>query len=289
MAKDKKPLPNGGEVVKEEVHEWPPLDGEGKFKWINKDELNIDHEYQRLNVSNDRVLAIAREFSWRACGVLLVMRRPDGTLWVYDGQHRLNAALKRTSIAKMPCLIFDVDEAGSKAEEADGFIRANKVRGPVAAFDAYRAGLVKKDAQCLAVRQIVEEMGYRIAKNSAHHTVTCVQALLTEYGRDKDLMLRMFRLCVSLSAGEPIIDRLFKGLCHLERYLERKGFGSLCEKPFMEKLQKAGAKGIDAAMTQRALEVQRGGDTVSADGVVHKILNKGLRTIKVPGLLLEGK
>ena len=40
------------EVSKAELHDWKIMDGPGTFIMIPKDQLNIDHTYQRDNVSN---------------------------------------------------------------------------------------------------------------------------------------------------------------------------------------------------------------------------------------------
>jgi hypothetical protein len=86
---------------------WAKTDEPGKLAYINKNILNVDSSYQRTLRDNTR-LFIARNFSWAAFGVLSVANRSDGSLYVFDGQHRLAAAMERPSITQVPCVVFNV-------------------------------------------------------------------------------------------------------------------------------------------------------------------------------------
>lgn len=113
--KDVRPtfLPGGHKVpVSKRIQfNWADPDDRGEYMDIPKDHLEVDHTYQRDTVSIERINSIAREFRWSAFGVLLIIRGSDGTLWVYDGQHRLAAAKLRDDIDDLPCLVFAEGDA----------------------------------------------------------------------------------------------------------------------------------------------------------------------------------
>jgi len=71
---------------------------------INVDDLQIDFNYQRNNLSEDTVTKIIRDFNWFSFGNLMVSIRDNGDKFVIDGSHRLEAA-KRKSILQVPCKV----------------------------------------------------------------------------------------------------------------------------------------------------------------------------------------
>ena len=104
-------------------------------------ELNVDPSYQR-SVENgpSRVLIrkIAREWDWSLFQLLVVSRRPDGALYVVDGQHRLEAARLRRDLYDLPCSVYDFATTG---DEADAFVAINQQRKPLGALDLFRAAV----------------------------------------------------------------------------------------------------------------------------------------------------
>src|SRR4051812_44439221 len=102
------PSPNGRSVSKVEKFGWIIVDKRGVAMDIPKCSLHVDKSYQRDALGSSKILRIAREWSWIACGRLIVGIRPDGSYVVIDGQHRKLAADKRSDIADLPCEVFEV-------------------------------------------------------------------------------------------------------------------------------------------------------------------------------------
>jgi len=74
-------------LTKVDRYGWTIKDQPGFMKEINKSLLNVDMQYQR-HANKSKVLTISSEWSWIACGVVVVAFR-DGKYWVMDGQHRV--------------------------------------------------------------------------------------------------------------------------------------------------------------------------------------------------------
>ena len=84
-----------GNKDKIERYDWKLLDQPGELRMLNKKVLRVDEQYQR-EATEPKVKEIARAWSWLACGALLVAER-DGVYFVFDGQHRALAALRRSA------------------------------------------------------------------------------------------------------------------------------------------------------------------------------------------------
>src|SRR6185295_1898141 len=95
---------NSGET-KVKIYKWASLDSPGIPYLLQKGMLQIDRDYQRV-LSEARVLSLAQSWSWLACGSLLVAERSPGEFFVFDGQHRLEAANRRSDIDELPCVVF---------------------------------------------------------------------------------------------------------------------------------------------------------------------------------------
>jgi len=262
---------------KVDVYKWGVKDQRGTYRDVPKRLLNVDHEYQRTKVSNSRVLEIAKDWSWVACNTLAVARRLDGTLWVMDGQHRKLAADKRDDIQDLPCLVFPVTE---KVEEAKGFLNTNIVRGPVSMYDRFNAMVMAGDEHAQAVKRMVEHTGFTIGRTATANSVACLKALLDEHRRNSVLAGRIWQLTVAICQGEPVVDRLYSGLCYLEHFMVRNSFGSLLEAHNREKLIQAGATKIVQKIHQFSAYYGKGGAKVWAQGIAD-LLNHQRRTRRI--------
>jgi hypothetical protein len=117
-------------------YDWAVPGDDGKYQCIPVADLKIDHSYQRAEVGDTTILAIARNFKWSAFGVLVVMERANGTLYVVDGQQRLAAVKRRGDIEKVPCMVF---QSTGKDHEAQAFLDLNTARKKVSAHDKFIA------------------------------------------------------------------------------------------------------------------------------------------------------
>jgi hypothetical protein len=274
--------PDAPLMSKVDRYGWKVADEPGKFEMVPKELLLVDHEYQRKDVRPERVRRIASNWSWWACGVLRVARRPDGKLYVYDGQHRKRAADTRADIKKLPCMIFNSSAADPQATEAAGFVRCNVERQRVAAYDLFVADLRRKDDTAVAVDAMVRETGYAVAKQTGPRQVTCINALLAKYQINAAVTRVVWNLCAEIANGEPVIDRLFKGLFRLQQHMQKERL-SLDGEPYRSTLIDAGPEGLLSLMYRKALKVGNGHDVTCAQAVLD-LLNKG-RKRKIPDVV----
>ena len=100
-------------------YNWIIRNAPGEFLMIPKQELEVDHGYQRNAVNQRRIDALCRTWDWIACGCLVVALRDDNRWFVMDGQHRKLAADMRSDIKELPCLVFETAGRREEADEAD--------------------------------------------------------------------------------------------------------------------------------------------------------------------------
>ncbi len=63
------------------------------FRKIKADDLNVDRGYQRA-AGTSYINKIAREFDPALFGIITVAERDDGSYWILNGQHRVEAMRK---------------------------------------------------------------------------------------------------------------------------------------------------------------------------------------------------
>ncbi|NOW44073.1 hypothetical protein FHW96_000200 [Novosphingobium sp. SG751A] len=136
------------------------------IEWVALDQLNIDHEYQRAadnGTSRRLIVAMIREWKWPLCQPLAVSRRDDRTLWVLDGQHRLNGARERGDIPHLPCFIVTGIAQG---EEARTFVDLNTQRQKLSENDKFLGMLAAGDHYAQHLAQILRDTDWRITRDN---------------------------------------------------------------------------------------------------------------------------
>ncbi|MBY0394144.1 MAG: ParB/RepB/Spo0J family partition protein, partial [Novosphingobium sp.] len=126
-------------------------------------QLEIDAQYQRSvdsEQSQQLVRAIAQHWNWDLCQPLVVARRPDGKLYVIDGQHRLAAARLRGDIPQLPAVVVQYD---SVEDEAASFVLLNQQRKPLSKLDLFKAAVASGDTTASAIVQAMDAAGIRLA------------------------------------------------------------------------------------------------------------------------------
>ena len=127
--------------------------------------LSVDPAYQRATDSDAsrRIIAgMVREWNWTLCQPLVVARRVDGSLWVLDGQHRLNGALERGDIPFVPCVI---SSSLDHETEARTFVELNTKRQRLTQGQIFHGMLAAGDADAKAVQQLLDETGWRVVRH----------------------------------------------------------------------------------------------------------------------------
>jgi len=257
---------------------WTPLSNSGRLEWHDKNLLNVDHTYQRRNICNARVLDIAGAFSWMFFGVLCVAKRPDGTYWCFDGQHRLLAARKRgDEIQDVPCWVFDVVEL---KDEAKAFVGTNTIRGAMASIEKFRGSLVAEDETALEVAAMLERIGYAIGTGKQWQT-GCVAGITRAVQRDSESAERALALCAELYNGSSIKDQVFRAVAYLDWFLSSKHSVNLTRPDLRRKLLALGPDELHRSIHNAKQFHGKGGERVMADGVV-KAINKQKSANRIP-------
>ena len=141
----------------------PPLGMLPALQYLLPQQLEIDAQYQRSldsEQSQQLVRAIAQHWNWDLCQPLVVARRPDGKLYVIDGQHRLAAARMRGDIPQLPAVVVQYD---SVEDEAASFVLLNQQRKPLSKLDLFKAAVASGDITAGAIVQAMDAAGLRLA------------------------------------------------------------------------------------------------------------------------------
>jgi hypothetical protein len=274
-----------GGKPKREIYGWKAAADRGEFMWLDKRLINIDHAYQRERVSHARVLEIARSWSWQALGVILLFKRvSDGRYYAYDGQHRVLASMKRDDVQELPCFVFPGDTV---AEEADAYVAANTVRGPMQAIEKFKARIIALDPTALAIQAALEEWGYRVSTCSTPGNIACIGSLESVYVKDVAMFRRTLQTVVKLCNGDCFRDKIFNALAYVDEHMRRNNCGDISRRDVQEKLELIGLDALcEAGRKYSNLAGGKGGCKVWAAGIVFEI-NKGRRTNKLPPVFGE--
>lgn len=250
---------------------WEVQDSPGKFELLDKGRLLVNGDYQRAE-SKNKILELARDWSWVACGAISVSKR-GGRFWVIDGQHRVLAAKKRSDISKLPCLVFALEDV---ADEARGFLNANANRKPVSAVAKHRAAVVAEDRIAVELQAIFDEFGVTVTPthdgNPDH--ISCVASAAKKVGENPDDFKLVFGVAIELArAGQDQLPAiLLDGLWYLNRNLE----GGLANTRLRKRLFDIGAVRLIEGANRAAAFFAKGGSKVWATGML-EVLNKGLQ------------
>lgn len=263
-------MPGGrGKMSKVAKFGWILRDRPGQFMEISKDQLHIDHDYQRDKVVIGKVRDIQSNWSWAGCGVILVARRPDGSFWVFDGQHRVLAARNRSDITALPCLVFDVDD---KTQEAAGFLVCNSERKPVTAIAKFKAMVLTKDPASTVVSRVFDRLGVVFTDNpSGRGQLACVAACLRMASANPEAFERVLAVAIDVCGDEPVHSNILDGLS----WIERK-HGLMSDRRFVGRLSTVSRHEILDAISRFAAAEGNRGEKVSGTAIL-KCVNKGLR------------
>lgn len=266
-------------IDKKTLYKWKDIsDNKGELIWIDKKDLTIDHNseggYQRVKIKWSRVNKIASEWCWMSCGVLCVAER-SGTWFVFDGQHRLLAAKKRSDIDKLPCIVFQTEDRQS---EAGAFDEINNSKSAVTGIDRFMARIVAGDEGAVELQKLLHATGLKITDTDGAGTARCVITLWKLHERDPQMFRDIWPLIVDIHLGASINNRVVKALWIIEIMVRRKGM-SLTENPYRGTLLQLGAEALNAEIGRETVITGKGGEKVFADAVI-KILNKQIRSRK---------
>lgn len=267
------PMPNAAGasgVDKAEKYKWAKINKPGFFQWIDKKSLRIDLSYQREPVSEARIVAIARAFSWEIFGVVNVARTERGDHFVTDGAHRVRAALLRGDVSEVPCMVF---ESSGQQYEASQFVGLNTTSKGVSAYDRHRAGLVAGAELAVMAEEIITRHGYKFAKNTAsRYETVAVGAVHGIVGRNADIADSVIAILTSVADGLPIKSDEIKGLFYV---INTNQSAEIDWYSFpLKNLSEAGIGMIHSEIKRTAVFRGKGGEKVFGEAIA-EIINKG--------------
>lgn len=254
-------------LTKIDRYGWVIKDTPGVQHEINKSILQVDFSYQR-QANKQKVLSISSEWSWVACGVIIVANR-GGELWVMDGQHRVMAAKQRADIVSLPCIVF---ESSGISQEAKGFLDVNTGRKPMSSIDKFKAQIAAGDAVAKFVQQTTENLGIKFKKTAKNpkelqSVIWCIERAKENAKAFSDVLTLAAELCEQ----KPITSRLLDGIF----YIHTNGL-PITDIGTRKHFFRVGAERLEDAANKASAYYSKGGAKIWADGMLDCI-NKGLR------------
>lgn len=160
--------------------------------------LQVD-KYQK-KVRKRVVDEIVKNFNPAAVGVIHVSQREDGSLWIFDGQHRTEA-LSKLGFEYVDCLVFT---GLTPEQEASGFIGHHAVSKPTK-IEEHKGKVFAKDKSALEIERIVGELGLRVVAGGMKDTIQSINTLYDIYEKNGEKVLK--RVLNIIKEGFPNDDR----------------------------------------------------------------------------------
>lgn len=267
-----------GKQTKVERYGWTVKDAPGVSMEIGKDDLRVDESYQR-GPTEVKIKSIARDWSWIACGAIIVADR-ENIFYVVDGQHRVLAARRRSDIKVLPCIVFETLNA---VAEARGFLAANTQRKPISGLDRFRALVVTNDPAALLVKKLCDQVGREIKGSPTPNSVRCVSTMLRQASSAGGVLERLWPLLHALVEGQPMSERLVDGLVYVEQHMPDGE--SLIDRKWRERVMRVGATAMMDGATKAAAFYAKGGAKVWAIGIVQALNHKHRNRLVLEGAI----
>lgn len=140
-------------------------------------DIRIDERYQRP-LDTGRVGRMAAALRIGALGAVSLSRRQDGSLYCYDGQTRLAAAIK-AGLTAVPAVIVP----GDQKREAQWFLTINEGRKRVHVRERHKAGIVADEPAAVAARELIERFDIRISNGGVQAGCTNAIGRIQEYAK----------------------------------------------------------------------------------------------------------
>lgn len=229
--------------------------------------LLVDHSYQRDEVSEANTLAIAKSFSWSAFGILVVMQRDDGSIFIVDGQQRWLAAIRRGDITLIPCLLF---KSRGPEHEAQAFIALNLRRVPVRAVAKFNAAVMAAQQPETEIAAWLKEQGFIMSSHQAQ-AIDFPHLMVSTWKEDAAACREAVIVQSMVNAGEPMHCNIHKGLWYLIH--QRIGL-----RAHVEHLRRQGGRtALLQAIRVVMIELQQNPSIRICGSAVLRLINKGRR------------
>ena len=259
-------------VNKVSRYKWTTGSQRGDLQYVDKRLLFLPEEYQRNQGDQEgKIKKIASDFQWPLFGALVVARRSGWNKFaIMDGGGRWSAAMRRSDVSSVPCVVFDMT---SLSDEAKAFLGLNKNRKPVTVVNQLNALVLSGDMHAAFVLALVKNAGRTVGSHSGPNTVRCIRNLIDLSKQNRDRLDRIWPLIAQLCAGEQITEVVTDGLFYVDAYMKE---GSITDTRWRDRILRVGYHEIITGAKRAAALYAKGGARVWATGMVDAI-NKGLK------------
>lgn len=149
---------------------------EGTARRVPIEGIRVDSTYQR-DAEATRIHRLVRDWDPQLAGALILSSRA-GSLWCVEGQHRL-LAMKELGIHFCNAVVY----AGlGQKDEADLFVKHNRNRKGLTAWDLFKGELVAEHEEATTLVRIVNALGFHIDRNPGHLHIQAVGAIRRIFG-----------------------------------------------------------------------------------------------------------
>lgn len=156
----------------------------GTIQAVELSKLKIDPIYQRDLIA-DFVEKMADNWDIVTAGTIVVSRRPNGDLYIIDGQHRAAAAMRA---GETHILAQVLDEPSAEAE-ARLRLKGNNKKGD-RIYEVFRARIAARDPKALAIKRVLAELETEINYvPTLDHGINAVQTIERLYDLDQGVTL----------------------------------------------------------------------------------------------------
>jgi len=183
---------------------------------IKLEGLNIDESYQRP-LQMPWIKKRMGSFCHISASSITINKRPDGSLWVMDGQQRRALAMANG----IKRLDYTMSHLKTVAEEALVYNRLND-RTNLSSWNRFNALICGRDPQTVAMDKLVKSTGFVLAPTNTNNplAVTSLASTSVMFRRDKDLLFDTLVFIKEVWLGVPgslaylFIQGIFSFLAH---------------------------------------------------------------------------
>lgn len=208
--------------------------GKAELRAVPVGTIKIDHAYQRDTSSS--WVEEHRPFDARQAGTIVLSGRSGGPFCI-DGGHRL-ALAKADGVPQINAFVID---GLTQGDEAGLFTRYQRERRNLTSYALFRADLVARDPDTMAMDRVVRANGYMLGKSpTTPKTITAIDSIryIQRVGGE-DLLNRTLRLVGQYWVGEEkaLSGQVLKGMAvFLQSAGEQSSFRQAVLDKFMDKV-----------------------------------------------------
>lgn len=271
---------HNGKMTKVERYKWTKVDEPGELKMLPKEILEVDSSYQRP-INEAKVKEIASSFSFVAFGAAVVADRGDGRYFIIDAQHRVAAAMRRSDVKTLPCIVFHMD---SLTDEARAFLGLNTMRKPLTGLEKHTAAVKAGDDASVKADSLARSIGRVLVESAsdASRSIGCVRLLTRLAAEDYDRTRRVLSVLDQLAGNRPIKEVMLDGLFWVD--MKMPPGETIADRRWRDRIIAVGYESMELEAKRMAQALVKGGRATWGRGILRAI-NKGLRhKLVLPGV-----